>query len=118
MADASRRRALGFPAGPVDTTGWPESHPGDVTPTTLTYEHLGNHAVEPTRSALLECHPCRVQWHGCAAANDCPRCGNEVDVPFADPRVDLVLAVIDARGELRLAQAELAAFDSQHGGQR
>lgn len=40
---------------------------------------FGNLAVEPTRSVGLTCPGCQVSWQGCAAAADCPVCGNGVD---------------------------------------
>lgn len=45
----------------------------------MTYTHLGDFSVEPTRSVLLRCERCAVEWRGCAAANECPKCGRTLD---------------------------------------
>ncbi len=41
--------------------------------------HLGNFAIEPTRSTGFTCDDCSVSWIGCAAAADCPECGKSFD---------------------------------------
>lgn len=40
------------------------------------YENLGNlSAIGGSYSVQLWCDKCKVQWIGCAAAAECPRCG-------------------------------------------
>lgn len=41
--------------------------------------HLGNYALVPERGAGLECSACQVSWIGCAAACECPECGQAQD---------------------------------------
>jgi hypothetical protein len=41
------------------------------------YTYLGNFSSAPAWASIsLECHPCRVYWIGCAAAAECPKCGD------------------------------------------
>ena len=42
--------------------------------------YLGNYAVVKERAVLLECKACNVTWDGCAAACECPKCGQATDV--------------------------------------
>ena len=38
-------------------------------------EYLGDHSAPLISGITLSCHHCDVNWTGCAAAADCPRCG-------------------------------------------
>lgn len=50
------------------------------------YEDLDNFAANENFTVGLSCHHCRVQWIGCAAAADCPRCGAGKFYHIDDPR--------------------------------
>lgn len=38
-------------------------------------EQLGDLSITPGRSVALTCQHCQVQWRGCMAVSQCPRCG-------------------------------------------